>query len=95
MLNPFVELLASLLQLYWWCVIIWCVLETLVSFKVVNPFQPAVQKSRYALNRLTSPALRPIRKYMPDLGGIDIAPIILLLLINFAQSALYRYFYNL
>ena len=95
MLNPFVDLLASVIQLYWWCVIAWCVIETLVSFRVINAFQPAVQKIRYALNRLVEPTLRPIRKYLPDLGGLDIAPVILLLLLNFAQNALYRYFYNL
>ena len=95
MLNPFIDLIASILQLYWWCIIIWTVLEMLISFKMVNAFQPAIQKIRCALNRLCEPAARPIRKYMPDLGGIDISPVILLLLINFAQNALYRYFYNL
>ena len=95
MLNPFIDLIANILQLFWWCVIIWTVLELLVNFKVVNPFQPAVQKVRYALNRLCEPVVRPIRKYMPDLGGIDLSPVIVLLLISFVQDALYRYFYNL
>ena len=95
MLNPFVDLLASIIQLYWWCVVVWCVLEMLISFRVVNAFQPFVQRLRYALNRLTGPVLTPIRKHLPDLGGLDIAPVILLLLLNFLQNALYRYFYNL
>jgi YggT family protein len=95
MLDPFVTLVSNILQLYSWCIIIWAILEVLVSFKVVNPFQPAVQKIRYALNRLTEPALRPIRKFLPDLGGIDISPIILLLLISFTQDALHKYFYGL
>ena len=95
MLNPFVTLLANVIELYWWCVVIWCIIETLVSFRVINAFQPAVQKVRYALNRLVEPVLRRIRKYLPDLGGLDISPVIVLLLLNFAQNALYTYFYNL
>jgi len=54
-----------------------------------------VKKIMYALDRLVEPALKPIKQVMPDLGGIDISPIILLLLLNFARSALYTYFYNL
>ncbi|NBX03833.1 MAG: YggT family protein [Alphaproteobacteria bacterium] len=95
MLNPFIDLFAQIINLYSYCVIARVIVEMLVSFKVVNAFQPAVQKIRYALNRLCEPVLRRIRKYLPDLGGIDISPIILLLLLNFAQSALYKYFYNL
>ncbi len=95
MLNPFVDLLANIITLFSYCLIAWVIIELLINFKVVNAFQPVVQKLRYALNRLCEPALRRIRKFLPDLGGIDIAPIILLLLLNFAQSALYRYFYNL
>lgn len=95
MLNPFIDLLANLMMLYLYCVIAWAVLSTLISFKVVNAFQPIIQRVMYTLNRLVEPALRPIRKFLPDLGGIDISPIILILLLNFGVSALYRYFYNL
>ncbi len=95
MLNPFVDLLAEIIHLYMICVIVWTVVVTLISFKVINAYQPVVQKIMRALNRLVEPALRPIQKLLPDLGGIDISPIILLLLLNFARSALYSYFYNL
>lgn len=95
MLNPFVDLLANILWLYMICVIVWAVLATLISFKVVNAYQPIVQRVMYALNRLCEPALRPIRKILPDLGGLDVSPIILILLLNFAHNALYTYFYGL
>ncbi len=94
MLNPFIDLLANALKLYMFVIIVWAVLATLISFKIVNAYQPIVQKIMYALNRLCDPVCARIRKYLPDLGGIDIAPIILLLLINFAISALYTYFYS-
>jgi len=99
MLNPFVDLFATVIQLYTYCVLAWIIMSTLISFKIVNAYQPAVQKISYALNRLCEPALRPIRKFLRkilgDLGGIDISPIILWLLLNFARNALYTYFYNL
>ena len=65
------------------------------SLLAAPPVPAAVQKIMVALNKLCEPALRPIRKFLPDLGGIDISPIILLLLLNFLRSALYSYFYNL
>ena len=67
------------------------VLSWLISFGIVNRNQQAVQKVNYALFRLTDPLLRPIRKYMPDLGGIDISPVPLLLIMNFVQNSL-RYY---
>lgn len=95
MLNPFVELLSSILQIYLVCLIVWTITSTLISFKIINGYQPVVRKIMQVLDKLCEPALRPIRKFMPDLGGIDISPIILILLINFVQSALFTYFYNL
>lgn len=95
MLNPFVHLFGSLINLYLICVVVWAILSTLISFKVVNAFQPVIQRVMYTLNRLVNPALRPIKKILPDLGAVDISPIILILLLNFLHDALYRYFYNL
>lgn len=95
MLNPFVILLDNILQLYMVVIIAWTILATLVSFKIVNAYQPVVKKILYALDRLCEPALRPIQKIMPDLGGFDLSPIVLILLINFMQHVLFQYFYNL
>jgi YggT family protein len=95
MLNPFVNLIGSLISLYLLCVIVQAVLSLLIAFKIVNAYQPVVQKIMYALNRLVDPALRPIRKYLPDMGGIDISPVILILLLHFVRDALYTYLYNL
>ena len=94
MLNPFIDLIGNVLQLYIICVIVWAVMATLISFKIINAYQPLVSRVMQVLNRLVEPALKPIQKYMPDLGGIDISPIILILLLNFAQNALYTYFYS-
>ena len=95
MLNPFVDLLVSVIHLYMFCVIAWAVLATLISFNIVNGRQPLVQRVMLALNRLVDPVLRPIQKVLPDLGGLDISPVIVILLLNFLANALITYFYNL
>lgn len=95
MLNPFIDLIVTVIDLYIICVIAWAVMATLISFKVVNGYQPVVQKIMYALNRLCDPVLNKIRKFLPDLGGVDISPIVLLLLLNFAKGVLHSYLYNL
>lgn len=94
MLNPFINLIAQVIHLYTIVLIAWIVLSWLISFNIVNRHQPFVFKLNDILSRLTEPVLRPIRRFLPDLGGIDISPIILILLLNFLTEALYRYFYT-
>ena len=98
MLNPFVILLANIISIYTWIVIIWVIMSLLVSFNVVNRHQPVVERVFYILERLTNPVLDPIRrvlrKYLPDMGGLDISPVILILLLQFINNALFTYFYN-
>jgi YggT family protein len=91
-MGPFTELLGDVIYLYMLCVIAWAVMATLISFKIINAYQPIVQRVMYALDRLCEPALKQIRRFLPDLGGVDISPIILLLLLNFVRNALFTYF---
>lgn len=77
------------LGIYWWIVILSAVFSWLYAFNVVNPSNQFVGMVGNALYRLTEPALRPIRNVLPDLGGIDISPIVLLLLIFFLRQLLW------
>ena len=77
------------LYLYWWIIIASAIFSWLYAFNVVNPRNQFVGTIGNMLFRLTEPALRPIRRFMPDLGGIDISPIILLLIIYFARELLW------
>ena len=81
------------LKVYWWIIIASAVMSWLIAFNVVDTRNKFVYTIADMLNRLTEPALRPIRQYMPNLGGIDISPIILLLLIYFLQQVIIRNFY--
>jgi YggT family protein len=81
------------LQLYVYLLIASAVLSWLIAFNVVNTRNQFVSTVWDFLYRITEPALRPIRNMLPNLGGIDVSPIILLLLIFFIQSVITRYIY--
>jgi YggT family protein len=81
------------LNLYVWLLIASAVLSWLIAFNVVNTRNQFVSTVWDFLYRITEPALRPIRNMLPNLGGIDISPIILLLIIFFIQSVITRYIY--
>ena len=73
------------LDLYKWVVIAAAVLSWLIAFNVVNIRNDVVRSIWGVLDAVTTPLLRPIRNFLPNLGGIDISPIILLLAISFVQ----------
>jgi YggT family protein len=79
------------LHLYIWLLIAAAVLSWLVAFSVVNVRNPVVAAIGDFLYRITEPALRPIRRRMPDLGGIDISPVILILIIIFIRYVIALY----
>ena len=81
------------LQLYVWILIAAAIFSWLVAFSVVNVRNPAVGMIGDFLYRITEPALRPIRRLMPNLGGLDISPIILILIIIFIQRVIAYYIY--
>ncbi len=87
-MNPIHYLLDTLLQLFFFAVIASVIMSWLVQFGVINRSNPFVNQIGEFLHRLTEPALRPIRNALPDLGGIDISPIILIILIEFSRHVL-------
>lgn len=82
------EIIGVVLGLYVWVLIIGAVLSWLIAFDVINQRNRFVAAICDMCYRLTEPVLRPIRKRLPALGGIDISPIIVILLIMFIQSFL-------
>lgn len=92
MVHPITALLVQLLDLYMMILIVWVVLSLLIHFKIVNAYQPLIQKVNYALYRLTEPVLQPIRKFIPAPGGLDLSPAILIIGIQFIRNSLIYYF---
>ena len=87
-LDPLLRIIVIAIDLYIWAVIISAVLTWLVHFGVVNTRNQFVSMIGEFLWRLTEPALRPIRRMVPLLGGIDISPVILILGLIFAQMVI-------
>jgi YggT family protein len=91
MVNPVIWLILSVLNLYFYVILASVIMSWLISFNVINGSNPYVRQISYALQRLTEPLLGPIRRFLPDLGGIDISPIILLLGLQFVQYLIVYY----
>ena len=88
-MNPFLWLIDTIITLYIWILIASAILSWLVAFNVVNARNPVVANIGEFLYRITEPALRPIRALLPNLGGIDISPVILILLLLFLQRIIF------
>ncbi len=90
-MNSFLYLIDTVINLFVWALIIHIVLTWLVSFNVVNTRNRFVYMIGNFLYRLTEPALRPIRQFMPNFGGIDISPVVLILGLWFVNNLLHEY----
>jgi YggT family protein len=85
---PVFKVVNMALDLYWWVIIIAAVMSWLLAFDVINMRNDLVRSVWNATNALTEPALRPIRRFLPPLAGMDISPIVLLLVLSFLQMEL-------
>jgi YggT family protein len=85
MLNPIAALLIEILELYKWVVLAAVIVSWLAAFNVINPHNNFVRGALRILYALTEPVFRPIRKVIPSVGGLDLSPIIVFLLIWFLQ----------
>lgn len=84
-MQELLTFISGLITLYTWVIIGSVVISWLMGFGIVNPYNPTARAIYQALQALTEPLLRPIRRVLPDMGAIDISPIILLLFCQFLQ----------
>ncbi len=92
-MRALLDVILVLLRLYIWLLIAAAVLSWLVAFNVVNVRNQFVASIGDFLYRITEPALRPIRNMLPNLGGLDISPVILILIIYFLENVIIYYIY--
>jgi YggT family protein len=90
-MRPLIQLVLIVINLYWWVVIAQVIMSWLVAFGVINTYNRIVAQIGEVLYRLTEPALRPIRKLLPNFGGIDISPMVLILLLWLIQREIEEY----
>jgi len=92
-MRALLEVILLVLQLYSYIIVIVAIMSWLIAFNVINVYNDFVRSIWNALNALTEPLLRPIRQFLPSLGGLDISPVILLLLIYLLQKIIIYYIY--
>ncbi|SER22485.1 YggT family protein [Faunimonas pinastri] len=92
-MRALLDVILLALRLYTWVVIGSAIFSWLYAFNVVNPRSPVVANIGRALYQMTEPVLRPIRRVVPVFGGLDISPVILLLLIFLIQQIIAYYIY--
>jgi YggT family protein len=90
-MYAFLHLVSMVISIYIWLLIAQAVLSWLVAFGIVNRYNRVVATVGDFLWRVTEPLLRPIRRVLPDLGGIDISPVILILLLWFVRDLMFEY----
>jgi YggT family protein len=82
--------IAMVITLYMWVIIISVILSWLIAFNVINRHNQFVYMIADSMQRLSEPALRPIRRALPDLGGLDMSPVVLILILIFLRDVVIR-----
>jgi YggT family protein len=77
-MNLIIDILRMLLDVVWWIIVVQAILSWLIAFNVINTSNDFVRQIWNALDRLTLPIYRPIRRILPDFGGLDLSPLIVL-----------------
>jgi YggT family protein len=90
-MQSILDVVEAVLNLYIWLLIAAAILSWLIAFNVVNTRNAFVAGVAEFLYRITEPVLAPIRRMMPNLGGLDISPIVVILIIMFIESVIVRY----
>ncbi|MBD3760471.1 YggT family protein [Rhizorhabdus sp.] len=88
MLLLFLQIADLLLGVLRWIIIIQAIMSWLVAFNVINTYNDFVRQVLFALDKITEPIYRPIRRVMPDFGALDLSPLVALLLIIILQMVL-------
>jgi len=88
MLAALVNIADLLLNVLFWIIIIQVILSWLLAFNVLNTGSSGVRTFAVALDRITAPLYRPIRRILPDFGGLDFSPLVVLLLIEVIEKLL-------
>ncbi|MCF6325961.1 MAG: YggT family protein [Devosiaceae bacterium] len=92
-MRAILEVVILLLDLYWWVLLAMIVLSWLISFKVINTANQFVATVHRVVTALTEPLLKPIRRVVPAVGGMDLSPIILFVGLYFARRVIILYIY--
>ncbi|SCW67103.1 YggT family protein [Sphingobium faniae] len=82
------QIIVILLDVLWWIIIIQAIMSWLIAFNVINTYSDVVRTIITVLDRITAPIYNPIRRVMPDLGALDLSPMVVLLAILIIRQAI-------
>ncbi len=85
-MKALIILIDQIVNLYIWTMLAYIVITWLIAFRIINPWQPIVRMAMDFLGRIHEPLMGLVRRYLPDLGGIDLSPIVLLLAVQFLRN---------
>lgn len=88
------DILLILLNVLWWIIIIQAIMSWLIAFNVINTYNDFVRTVMEILDRITQPLYRPVRRFMPDLGALDLSPMVVLLAVIILQSVIVPRVFN-
>ncbi|AZL15248.1 YggT family protein [Rickettsiales endosymbiont of Stachyamoeba lipophora] len=92
-INPFLDFIISIVSIYKFGLIINIIVNLLVTFEIVNRYNIIVNRISYALDKLYEPVLNKLRSILPNLGVVDISPILLFLMLDLTKSIIINYLY--
>ncbi len=90
-MHSIVILISQFIELFIWLLIIQAIMSWLITFGIINTSSSFVNLIGNFLYKITEPLLRPIRGILPDFGGVDISPVILIILLIFFRNLLFEY----
>ena len=83
-----IQIIQVLLNVVWWIIMVQFVLSLLIVFNVINTSNNFVSSLHYGLDRLTEPLYRPLRRVLPNISGLDLAPLVVLIIICILDSVI-------
>jgi YggT family protein len=89
-LIPLIHVIIMALNLYWWAIVIYVLLGWLEQFNIINRYNNFVYGVHTFLFRVVEPALTPIRRLLPNMAGVDLSPLVLILVIYFVRGMLFQ-----
>jgi len=92
-MNPVIWLTYNLLNIYWYIILAAVVISWLRAFNIINYGNPTVRQIESVLYTLTEPVLGPIRRVLPNFGGLDFSPIVVLFIISFLEQSALPYIF--
>ncbi len=87
-MNPISYLLYQIISLYFYVVMAWVIMSMLISFQIINRYQPLVSRIFQVLEQMVQPVLRPLRERLPLIAGFDMSPVVLFLGLQFIQRSI-------